>query len=1161
MAAFLADKFSVTKVSSSNFPNAGHCVGGCTYIYTDVGIRQIEDVVKEARAGTNVVNMNGEMENVSHFVPDGVRVVNTIKLVNGVVIDCTDSHKFYVWDSEKCDFVWIRSMDLDPSTNFFLFPKRVVLHERDLLDKSWHSQDKPNKKQISLPVSEESFAEYLGLLVGDGYYAKRTRVDIAFHTSQLDVMTKIQAMYSEMGIDNQYISQVGNKDCVVLSTSQCSGLMELFEHVGLEIATKDKKRTPSRVMASKPSVMGAYLRGLFDADGSVKTDRVTLSNCSESVIRDAQVILHALGISSFVTSYDDRRTDSPRMTQYCLSVSGTRNLSVFQERVGLLSKRKKELLNVLVESRQDLGPLIKINANIRVVSRQGGFRTESDSMRVSTIEHLASLGILFGPITIVARDYHVIGIDSIGFATKEIEVFDLTVPGTHSYLANGCIAHNTAQFEDGTKFVAKAIPTAAILKKVKGTGMQCWLSPGSGFSWDRLVAEWDEAGRPRIFVHGRASIVSEEHARRERQGSDSTKHIASTMQGSGTAISDKVLRRPDCLLAINDEEAMFDALQGMGAGDYVSILAPESFRKMTWEAIESGHTWLHEGSQGFALSIDHGSHFPFCLSGDSRVLTADGKTRKIRDIQVGDAVLAKDDAGRIVPKKVTNFWKNPTGSKKWFNVVTETSVYNRHDQQWVGPKLTGDHKVQTKRGKVSVQDLVSGDQVFTNEYELIGDGLQVFLGSMLGDGTVPACKKNRRRATLQISHGSAQRGYALAKASIMRGYVGGGERTLRYGAGSFKEGNEQVRYQSAASIAVMRMATRLGCYGSKNLNVLEIFSLIDERGLAIWYQDDGQRKDASNGQEVFLHTNGFSFACVEALSSALESKFDLHFSVYSVKGVKKHGRGDREYPVLRLSRKDHERWFAMVAPYVHPDLQHKLPEGLKAGWSTGWTRPGEMKCTTETVIDVVPSRSFRGQEVCFDIEVEDVHNFFVSNDKGAFNVENCTSRNCTLQSAMDHMAVPPALVGDVYLNLRTYPIRVGNVVEDGKQVGFSGDFYPDCEELTWEQVAERSGMPSDEAHRLAERERTTVTKRIRRVCTFTFDGLEQAVKTNGATKLCLNFVQYLDWKDNGLRGGPEAFKKLSKATRTLIDQIEEESGVKVVLIGTGADHEDMISLL
>ena len=162
---------------------------------------------------------------------------------------------------------------------------------------------------------------------------------------------------------------------------------------------------------------------------------------------------------------------------------------------------------------------------------------------------------------------------------------------------------------------------------------------------------------------------------------------------------------------------------------------------------------------------------------------------------------------------------------------------------------------------------------------------------------------------------------------------------------------------------------------------------------------------------------------------------------------------------------------------------------------------------------------------------------------------------------MDDMAIPAGMVGDVYLNLRSFNIRVGNVVENGVTVGHSGDFYPDCKELTWEQIGKEAGMPDQEINALAERERTTVTKRIRRVCSFSWVGLEDAVTSNGATKLALNFVQYLDWRDNGLRGGRSAFIKLSHKTRALIEKIEQTTSLPVVLIGTGADHEDMISLL
>lgn len=368
----------------------------------------------------------------------------------------------------------------------------------------------------------------------------------------------------------------------------------------------------------------------------------------------------------------------------------------------------------------------------------------------------------------------------------------------HVSSANYPNAGHSSVFADGTKFIAKAIPTAAILRKVKGVGIQCFISPGSGFGWDQVIKEWNESGRPDIFIHDRASIVTPEHKAREAEGRDSTKHIASTMQGSGTAISDKILRRPDVQLARHG--SLCEIIRSMAVTnpligelvqndssliqefeDRVHVIDAMEFRNMTHSVINAGHPWLHEGSQGYALSIDHGSHYP-----------------------------------------------------------------------------------------------------------------------------------------------------------------------------------------------------------------------------------------------------------------------------------------------------------------------------------------------------------------------------------------ESTSRNCTVQAAMDYMAVPPKMVGDIYMNIRSFPIRVGSVVENGVQKGYSGDFYPDSKELTWEEVGQNAGMPSDEILSLRSKELTTVTKRLRRVGTISHIGLQDSAQVNGATKLILNFVQYVDWTDNKLRGGEEVFQKLSHKSRKFIDSIEKTTNLPVVLIGTGANHEDMI---
>jgi adenylosuccinate synthase len=172
----------------------------------------------------------------------------------------------------------------------------------------------------------------------------------------------------------------------------------------------------------------------------------------------------------------------------------------------------------------------------------------------------------------------------------------------------------------------------------------------------------------------------------------------------------------------------------------------------------------------------------------------------------------------------------------------------------------------------------------------------------------------------------------------------------------------------------------------------------------------------------------------------------------------------------------------------------------------------------------------------------------------------CTFRDCTAQQAYSDFCITPDLVGDVYLNVRSYTIRVGNNFRDGQQVGYSGDFCSDQVETTWEQIAKDAEMPDDEARSLAERERTTVTKKIRRVATQSWSLLADSAMACGATKLILNFPQNIHWSSYKARGGPAEFKQLHPKVREYVSKMEETTNLPVVMIGTSAEHNDYIWL-
>lgn len=158
----------------------------------------------------------------------------------------------------------------------------------------------------------------------------------------------------------------------------------------------------------------------------------------------------------------------------------------------------------------------------------------------------------------------------------------------------------------------------------------------------------------------------------------------------------------------------------------------------------------------------------------------------------------------------------------------------------------------------------------------------------------------------------------------------------------------------------------------------------------------------------------------------------------------------------------------------------------------------------------------------------------------------CTSKMIHPAMAMAEAGVSPRMVGDIYGVLRPYPIRVNN------RDGSSGP-YADAEEITWRDVAMRSGYPYPDDFG----EITTTTKLPRRVFEFSTDRLIQFAIECGPTRMCLQFANYID--HSVFKGTDWASVVSNKAmVRHFIQRVETLSGAPVAYVGTGPDHCDMV---
>lgn len=141
----------------------------------------------------------------------------------------------------------------------------------------------------------------------------------------------------------------------------------------------------------------------------------------------------------------------------------------------------------------------------------------------------------------------------------------------------------------------------------------------------------------------------------------------------------------------------------------------------------------------------------------------------------------------------------------------------------------------------------------------------------------------------------------------------------------------------------------------------------------------------------------------------------------------------------------------------------------------------------------------------------------------------CTSIDTNAAGIISEVGIAPARVTDVILVLRTYPIRV------------AGNSGPMKNEITWDELSSRIGVDLTP-------EKTTVTKKVRRIAEWDDDLFYQSCTLNGPTEFALTFADYVDPKLYGVDSKEEVLK--SEPLKKFL----QEHGLdckKLKLIGTG----------
>jgi len=155
------------------------------------------------------------------------------------------------------------------------------------------------------------------------------------------------------------------------------------------------------------------------------------------------------------------------------------------------------------------------------------------------------------------------------------------------------------------------------------------------------------------------------------------------------------------------------------------------------------------------------------------------------------------------------------------------------------------------------------------------------------------------------------------------------------------------------------------------------------------------------------------------------------------------------------------------------------------------------------------------------------------------NYPHSTSGDCRAIDTLAQAGLIPGVHGDlaIWLVFRTYPIRIA---------GNSGQMQG---ELTWDELEKSSGG-------YIQPERTTVTKKIRRVAHWDSLLAKEACEANGGIGVhlrpCLMFLDYIQPDLAGLSRWEDLTAKMTEETIDTISKIESDIGF-VSMFGTSAN--------
>jgi phosphate starvation-inducible protein PhoH/intein/homing endonuclease len=451
----------------------GKCIAGDSLVLTNRGMLEIGTLgagmqADEYTPAEILIHGIDGVEPVSHVYSGGESDTLQISTRFGYSIETTPEHPLLTLN--RCGVLeWRRADELREGDVVALQRGQRLFGK----DSSISFEHLPNNahdyssKTVNLDQLDEKFAYLMGVLTGDGCLTFRNRIILS--SADETIVAAFYEMALRFGL--HVFRNGGDRpyDYIIAS----SQLYQLLAGLGMSTGKASTKCIPPSILAAPESIVAAFLRGLFDSDGTVekRDGLVSLSSVSEKLIRQAQVVLLNFGIVASQTIKRGRYQGRQHIS-HLLSIAGA-EAEQFHELIGFALERKRarrqaKRANTNIDVVPHLGRHLsaamrgtiftraehQLFADYRREDRRPGYAKlkqlvgvlETRNVQPEKLGHFRSL-----------LQHHLLFLEVVSIKPSRAAVYDLTVPGTHSFIANGFVNHNT--------YLAVAMAVQALMQK------------------------------------------------------------------------------------------------------------------------------------------------------------------------------------------------------------------------------------------------------------------------------------------------------------------------------------------------------------------------------------------------------------------------------------------------------------------------------------------------------------------------------------------------------------------------------------------------------------------------------------------------------------------------------------------------------------------------